>query len=86
MANHKSAKKRTRQTLDRTERNKARRTEVRTVVKKVVSAISQKDKEAALSLMNKVQKLFDKLAHKGVYKKNTAARKTSRLAGQVAKL
>lgn len=86
MANHKSAKKRAKQTIKRTEANRSRKTQVRTVVKKLRGAIEQSDKQTAQTLVVKAQSLIDKLAKSGILKANTAARKVSRLAAQVAKI
>lgn len=86
MANHKSAEKRSRQTVKRTERNKARTSQVRTELKKLRAAIAEGNKETATKLLVTVQSLLAKLAKSGIIKANNAARRTSRLACQVAKL
>lgn len=86
MANHKSAAKRAKQTIIKTERNKAQHSEVKTAVKKVREAIANNQKDAALKLLPEAQGLLRKLAKTGVIKKQTAARHTGRLARQVAKL
>ncbi len=86
MANHKSAKKRAKQTITKTLRNKTRKSEVKTVVKSLRDAIDKNDKPAALELLPKTQKLLDKLAQSGIIKSQTAARKNSRLHRQVSKL
>lgn len=86
MANHKSSKKRARQTIVRNERNTSRRTAVKTAVKNVRNAIEAGNKEEASSLLVTAQKLLSRLAKHGVIKNNTAGRKTSRLASQVNKL
>jgi small subunit ribosomal protein S20 len=86
VANHKSAKKRARQTLKRTLRNKIKVSEVRSTVKSLRLAIAGNEKDKALELLPKAQRLIDKLAQKGAIKKNTAARTTSRLSQQVYKL
>lgn len=86
MANHKSAKKRSRQATVRTERNKIRKTQARTVIKEIKSAIGDKDKGKASELLPKAQSYLYKLAKTGVIKPNQAARKTSRLASQVHQL
>ena len=86
MANHKSAKKRIRQTAKRNFTNRWKTSRVRTEIKKLRTAIENKDKEAALSLLPTVQTLLDKLAKTSALKKQTAARKNSRLASQVSKL
>lgn len=86
MANHKSAEKRAKQTIIRTERNKAQHSEVKTAVKKVREAIANKQKENAVKLLPEAQGLLRKLAKSGIIKKQTAARQTGRLARQIAKL
>ncbi len=86
MANHKSAKKRALQTVKKTERNKARKSEVKSAMKKIRQAIEAKDRTKAGELLPQVQKLIGKLWNAGIIKKNTAARSTSRLAQQVKKL
>jgi len=86
VANHKSAKKRARQTIVRTARNVERKSATKNVVKAIRTAIEAKDKETASSLLVKTQKLLARLAKHGVIKDNAAARKTSRLASQINKL
>ncbi len=86
MANHKSAKKRAKQSIVRTERNKSRRTEMRSAVKKIRVAIANGEKEVAMNLLPEAQGTLRRLAKNGVIKKNTAARRTGRLARQIAKL
>lgn len=86
MANHKSAKKRARQTISKNLRNKTKRSRLRTTIKALRSAIESKDKKTALSLVTKVQSFANKLAKTNTLRKNTASRITGRLASQVAKL
>ncbi len=86
MPHHKSAKKRVRQTTVRTLRNKSQYSEVKTFIKKIRAAISEKNKEQALKLLPTMQGLFDKLAKRGFIKTETAARRNSRMASQIAKL
>ena len=59
---------------------------MRTATKKVRSALAEKKQEEAAKHFVAVQSLLGKLAKKGVVAKNTAARKTARLAAQMAKL
>lgn len=83
MANIKSAKKRILVSEARAARNKAIRSKVKTSVKKVDAAIAAGDKvQAQASLLN-ATKDIDKAATKGVYHKNTASRKISRLTKAV---
>lgn len=86
MANHKSAEKRARQTIKKTALNKSRRSIVSTAVKKVRTAIATGDKKEAAKLLPEAQKYLTRLAKTGVIKKETASRRTSRLASQIAKL
>jgi small subunit ribosomal protein S20 len=86
VANHKSAKKRARQTITRNENNTIKRSATRNMVKKIREAISTKDKATATSLLPATQKLLARLAKHGIIKQNTAARKTSRLADQINRL
>ncbi|MBQ8246448.1 MAG: 30S ribosomal protein S20 [Lachnospiraceae bacterium] len=86
MANIKSAKKRILVTEVRTERNKAIRSGVRTAVKKVYAAIDANDKEAAKAALLAATSTIDKATSKGVYHKNYASRKISRLSIAVNKM
>lgn len=86
MANHKSAEKRNRQNKVRNERNTARRSAVRTVIKKLTAAVDNGEKETASSLLVAAQEKLARLAKNGVIKRNTAARKTSRLASKINSL
>ena len=79
MANIKSAKKRILVTETRTARNKAIKSEVKTMVKKVYAAIDSKDQEAAKAALKAAVSTMNKATSKGVYHKNNAARKVSRL-------
>ena len=80
MANIKSAKKRVLVTATKTERNKAIKSGVKT------AAIDANDKEAAKAALNDATVTIDKATSKGVYHKNTASRKVSRLAKAVNKM
>lgn len=86
MANIKSAKKRVLVTRTKTERNKSIKSAVKTAIKKVDAAIAAGDKAAADAALNAATVAIDKAASKGVYHKNTAARKVSRLAKAVNKM
>ena len=86
MPHHKSAKKRVRQTERRTELNKSLKSRTKSAVKAVRLAISENKKDDAQKSMTLVQKYLARLAKKGIIKKNTAARQTSRLTSQVSKL
>ena len=79
MANIKSAKKRILVIQTKTARNKSIKSKVKTYVNKVETAIAQGDKEAAASALVAATSEISKAASKGVYHKNTASRKISRL-------
>lgn len=83
MANIKSAKKRIKVTLVRTERNKAIRSKVKTAIKKVESAVAASDKQLAQSNLKNAVVEITKAASKGVYHKNNASRKVARLSKAV---
>ena len=83
MANIKSAKKRILVNQTKAERNKAIKSSVKTAVNKVRVAIEAQDKEAAKAALLNATTVIDKAASKGVYHKNTASRKVSRLAKAV---
>lgn len=86
MANTPSAKKAVRKIAARTEVNKARRSRMRTFIRKVEEAIAGGDKEAANAALKAAQPEIMRSVTKGVMKKNTAARKVSRLSASVKKI
>ena len=79
MANIKSAKKRILVNRTKAERNKAIKSGVKTAIKKVYAAIDAKDVEAAKVALKDATIAIDKATTKGVYHKNNASRKVSRL-------
>ena len=83
MANIKSAKKRILVAETRAARNKAIRSGVKTAIKKVYAAIETGDKEAAKAELAAATKTIEMATSKGVYHKNNAARKVSRLSKAV---
>lgn len=83
MANIKSAKKRILVNKTKAARNKSIRSAVKTSIKKVEAAVSQKDKAAAMTALTAATATISKAASKGVYHKNNASRKISRLAKAV---
>jgi small subunit ribosomal protein S20 len=83
MPHHKSAEKRLRQTVKRTEINRSRLSRVRTFVKNVESALATGDKNAAQSAFNLAQPELHRATTKGVMHRNTVARKLSRLAARI---
>ncbi|MBD3661199.1 MAG: 30S ribosomal protein S20 [Arenibacter algicola] len=86
MANHKSAKKRIRQTARRTDVNGARRSRIRTHIKKVEAAITAGDKAAAQDALKAAQPEMMRGAQKGVFHKNTMSRKLSRLSSAIKQI
>ncbi len=80
MANIKSAKKRILVAATKTERNKSIRSAVKTSMKKVEAAVNAQNKEEAMAALSSASSAISKAAQKGVYHKNNAARKVSRLA------
>ena len=86
MANIKSAKKRIEVIDKKTLRNKMIKSKVKTVVKKVEAAIAAGDKEAAQANLLVAISEINKAASKGVYHKNNASRKVSRLTAAVNKM
>ena len=83
MAKIKSAKKRILVNQTKAARNKAIRSKVKTSIKKVDAAIAAGDKAAAQAALLAATTEIDKATSKGVYHKNTASRKVSRLAKAV---
>ena len=83
MANTPQSKKRARQNERRYEINKARRSRIRTYLRKVEEAIASGDKDAAVAALRAAQPELMRGVTKGVYHKNTAARKMSRLSSRV---
>ena len=86
MANIKSAKKRILVAQTKADRNKAIRSGVKTAVKKVTAAVEAGDKAAASAALLAATSKIDSAASKGVYNKNNASRKVSRLAAAVNKM
>jgi small subunit ribosomal protein S20 len=86
MANTASAQKRIRQTAKRTARNQARKSRMRTFVKKVETAIAGGNKDAAAAALTEAQPEMQRAATKGVIHSNTVARKLSRLSARVKAL
>ena len=80
LANIKSAKKRVITSQVRADRNKAIKSKVKTYIKKVEAAVAAKDKAAAEAAYKDASSVIESACSKGVYHKNNAARKVSRLA------
>lgn len=86
MANHPSAEKRNRQRITRTIRNRALKSSVRTLVKRVRTEVTGKNKEAAEKALLTAIAALDSAASKGVYHPKAASRVVSRLSAAVHKL
>lgn len=83
MANTPQSKKRARQAERRTEVNKARRSRIRTFLRKVEEAIATGDQAKAVEALREAQPELARGVTKGVLHKNTVARKMSRLSSRV---
>jgi small subunit ribosomal protein S20 len=86
MANTSSAKKATRKIAARTEVNKARRSRVRSFIRKFEEAVTSGDKTAATEAFKVVEPEIMRAVTKGIVHKNTASRKVSRLAARLKTL
>lgn len=86
MANSPQAKKRARQIARRTEVNKARRSRIRTFLRKLEEAITGGDMKLAAVALKEVQPELMRGVTKGIMHKNTASRKMSRLSARVKAL
>jgi len=86
MPNHKSAEKRDRQNVKRREVNRSNRSELRTQIKKLRTALTGNDKKQSQELLQPTVSLIDKAVNKGIIHKNTAARHKSRLTKHVNNL
>ena len=83
MAHHKSAKKRIRRNARRADINGDRRGRVRTFIKNVEAAIANGDKSTAQDALRAAQPEMAKSANRGVFHRNTVARKMSRLSARI---
>jgi len=79
VANIKSAKKRARQAIKRRAHNVAMRSRVRNAVRKVLKAVAAGDKEEAIASYKAVVPEIDRMATKGILRKNRAAHYKSQL-------
>jgi small subunit ribosomal protein S20 len=86
MANHKSAKKRIIQTIKKTERNRFYKTRIKNLTKAVKEAVEAGELEKAQEAFKNANKKLHHFVSKGILKKNTAARKVSRLNKLVKEL
>jgi small subunit ribosomal protein S20 len=83
MANTKSAKKAVRQIARRTEANKARRSHMRSSIRKVEEAIATGNQEAAKAALREAEPVMARTAQKGILHPRAASRKVSRLVKRV---
>ena len=86
MANNPGAKKSIRKIAARTEVNKARRTRVRTFLRKFQEAVAGGDQAVAKTAFTEAQSELMRAVSTGVVHKNTGSRKVSRLAAQLKKM
>ena len=86
MANHASSKKRIRRNDSRAEINGARRGRIRTFIKKIELALEEGNAENAQAAYKDAQPEMMRGIAKGIYHKNTVARKLSRLSNRIQKL
>jgi len=86
MANHFSALKRARQTVKKTNVNRANTSRLRTTLRKLRDSITSGDKKTAQEALSGTISVLDKASSKGVLHRNTAARYKSRLSKRVSKL
>lgn len=86
MANIKSAKKRILVTAKKTMRNKMIKSSVKTAIKKVLVAVKAGNKEEAKIALTNAIRTIDKACSKGIFHKNNASRKKSRLTKLVNKM
>ncbi len=82
----KGAKKAHRASLKKKVFNDKRKRVMKEAVKKIKTIVLQKDKEGANSVLSEAYKAIDKAMKRGIIKKNTAARKKSRLSKAIAKI
>jgi small subunit ribosomal protein S20 len=85
MANTRSAEKNIRKTVARTLRNRATKSRIRTIRKKVLGLLAKGDVKSAQGLYNEFASAADKAAKTNVIHKNTASRLKSRVAAQFNK-
>ncbi len=83
MANHKSAIKRARQSEEQRQRNRSRKTRMKSAIRTLEEAIASKSQETAAEQLKQAVSIIEKTAAKGVIHKNTASRKISRLTRRI---
>jgi small subunit ribosomal protein S20 len=79
MANHKSAAKRAKQTIVKTERNRFYKARIKNITKDLLEAVEANDVAKASETIKAANKYFHHCVSKGILKKGTAARKVSKL-------
>ena len=80
---HKSTIKRARQAEKRNQRNRTVLSSIKSVMRKVVDAVEEKNADEATSSLREATSALHKAVTKGVIKRNTASRRISRLAAKV---
>jgi small subunit ribosomal protein S20 len=83
LATHPSAEKRDRQNKKHKIRNSAVKSKTKTEIKKVLAAVEELDRESSEKALKSAITVIKKAASKGVYHKNNASRKVSRLTKKV---
>lgn len=86
MPNHKSAKKRVRQTEKRNAVNRNNRSRLRTAIKKLRLSIGENNATETVALLPATMSIIDKMVNKGVLHSNTADRYKARLSKHVARI
>lgn len=86
MPNHKSAKKRVRQTVRKNGVNRNNRSRLRTAIKKMRAAIGANEGATGLELLPATVSMIDKMVSKGILHRNAANRHKSRLTKHVARI
>ncbi len=86
MPNHKSAKKRVRQTEKRNLVNRNNRSRLRTAIKKLRSSIGENNATETVALLPATMSIIDKMVNKGILHSNTADRYKARLSKHVARV
>jgi len=84
MANHKSSIKRARQSIVRTERNRAAKSRIKTLRKKTLTAVAAGDKEEAVKASVEFSSVVDKAAKRRIIHPNKAANLKSKTAKALA--
>ena len=86
MANIASSQKKNRQRIKREARNRAKKSELRTAVKKLRTALASKDAKRAQSALTPAVSLLDRAGRRGLFERNATSRSISRLTRAVVAL